>query len=84
MLKLGLGGHQILSFNTSLREEKCNFRHEFFQHTNDKDIGMYVRGSALYRVQKKLSKEHGIYQNVCTKIKFDKNSSTDTTWKYNI
>lgn len=45
---------------------------------------MYVRGSALYRVQKKLSKEHGIYQNVCTKIKFDKNSSTDTTWKYNI
>lgn len=34
--------------------------------------------------KKKLSKEHGIYQNVCTKIKFDKNSSTDTTWKYNI
>lgn len=54
MLKLGLGGHQILSFNTSLKGEKCNFRHEFFQHTNDKDIGMYVRGSALYRVQKKI------------------------------
>lgn len=43
-----------------------------FHHTNDiKDIGMYVHGSALY-LYKKVSKEHGIYQNVCTKIKFDK------------
>lgn len=32
---------------------------------------MYVHGSALY-LYKKVSKEHGIYQNVCTKIKFDK------------
>jgi hypothetical protein len=53
-----------------------------FQHTNDKDIGMYVHGSDLQLYKKDVQSTW--YLSKCTKIKFDKNISTDTTWKYNI